>query len=417
MIKDNNPKFFYGYVVVMAAFSIGAIVFGAGATFGVFFRPLLDEFGWTRAMTSGAISLHSVVLGIFSILMGWLTDKLGPRLIVSVGGLLVGLGFLLMSQLTSLWQLYLFYGLVAIGTAGNIVPLLSTVARWFVKRRGLMTGIYLASVGLGIIIMPPLVTQLISNYGWRTSYIILGIGVLIISIGAAQFLRHNPAQMGLLPYGAEQVNERESNLEAEGFSAGRAFHTGQFWLFCVMNFFFINNVHIIETHVVIHATGLGISAMSAAYILAFIGGANATARIVMGTVGDRIGRKPCFIIGFVLMTVALFMLVVARELSLLYLIAALFGFGWGTASVQISPTIAELYGLSSHGAILGAVLSAGMILGAIGPMAAGYIFDITSSYQLAFLMSSLMSIVGLVLVLFLKPIGGKGGTNESGRSA
>ncbi len=133
---EAESKFFYGHIVVIAAFFVILAMHGLHYAFGVFFKPMLTEFGWTRAMTSGAFSLSQVVQGLLAIAMGALTDRFGPRVAMTLCGFLLGLGFLLTSQISALWQLYLFYGvIIGAGMGGAFVPLMTTVARWFVEKR------------------------------------------------------------------------------------------------------------------------------------------------------------------------------------------------------------------------------------------------------------------------------------------
>lgn len=165
MISNGGHKFFYGYIIVMLATIIMVASWGTFYSFGVFFKPVLLEFGWTRAITSGAYSLAFLLSGFFSIFVGRLSDRFGPRIVVLACGLLLCSGYLLMSQASSTWQLYLAYGIVGVGLSGAYVPSISAVSRWFVKRRGLMTGIVMAGIGIGTMIMPPLANLLITSYG------------------------------------------------------------------------------------------------------------------------------------------------------------------------------------------------------------------------------------------------------------
>ena len=418
MTTDRKPKLFYGYIVVLTAFLIMMVTWGAFYCFGVFFKPVLVEFGWTRAATSGAYSLSFVLSGFIGIFAGRLSDRLGPRIVVIGCGLFLGSGYLLMSQISIIWQLYLFYGvIVGIGLSGVYVSAVSAVSRWFVKRRGMMTGIVIAGIGAGTMIMPPLANWFISSYGWRASYNIIGIIVLVLMILAAQFLKRDPSQIGLSPYGENEVEQESLNLEARGFSLQRAIHTGQFWMLCVMFLCFGVSVQAIIVHIVIHATELEISAASAANILAVIGGVSITGRIIMGSAGDRIGNKLAITICFILMSVALLWLLATKELWMFYLFAVIFGFAYGGWAALMSLIVAELFGLSSLGVILGAVIFSVTIGEAIGPALAGGIFDITSSYQPAFLICTTLSIITIILVLFLRPITNKGGENDSERSA
>ena len=414
-MEDRKPRLFYGWFIVLAAFGIMAVFGGTAYSFGVFFQPLLNDFGWTRAMTSGAFSLYMALHGFLYIVTGRLTDRFGPRLVMTICGLFMGLGYLLMSQVEAIWQLYLFYGvIIGIGMSGGFVPLVSTVARWFTKRRGMITGIVTSSVGLGIMIMPPLAGWLISTYGWRFSYIVIGIIVLVVTITAAQFLRRDPGEMGLVSYGADKTNADNLNSAEGGLSFGEAIHTRQFWVLCIVLLGFGFCLQTIMVHVVPHAMGLGISAPSAASILAAIGATTIIGKPVMGAAGDRIGNKPAIMISLVLMSAALLWLLPSREVWMFYLFAAFFGFAYGGVSAMMSPVVADLFGLRSHGTIFGVVTFSTTMGGAIGPVLAGYIFDVTGSYQLAFRICTAVSVVAIIISIFLKPVSDRGSTTQLG---
>ena len=411
-LKTRKPKFFYGYTVVGASFFIVGITYGAMYTFSVFFEPLLDAFGWTRAMTSGAFSLFMVFHGLLYIVTGRLSDRFGPRVVMTVCGFFLGLGYLLMSQISAIWHLYLFYGvIVSIGVSGAFVPLVSSVARWFVRRRGLMTGIVAAGVGVGTMVMPPVANWLIYSYGWRTSYIIVGGIVLVFILLAAQFLRRDPYQMGLLPYGETEV-ANEIDAEAQGdssFSLSSAIRTRQFWLLCGIWLGFLYSIQATMVHVVIYATGLGISPASAANIMAIIGGVSIVGRITVGSIADRVGTRRALITSLAVLALTLFWLATAQEMWAIYLFAVIFGLAYGGLVPLSSPMVAELFGLRSHGAILGIVTTSATIGGAIGPVVAGYIFDLKGSYQLAFIISGIVSAAVAILSALLRPMGAKGG--------
>ncbi len=417
LAENRKPKFFYGYLVVLAAFCVMGVVYGTVNTFGVFFKPLLTEFGWTRAMTSGAFSLYMLLHGLVSIVSGRLNDKFGPRVVITIFGFFLGSGYLLMSQIGVVWQLYLFYGvIVALGSGAGFVPLASTVARWFVKRRGLMTGIVLTGTGIGTMILPPVANQLNSAFGWRNSYIIVGAIALVLTVSAAQVLRRDPAQMGQLPYGADEVKPESPALEGKGFSLREAIQTKQLWIVSALSFCYAFSLYAVMVHIAPHAIDLGISATIAANLIAVIGGLSIAGRIIMGSGSDRIGAKFSYVIAFTMMALALFWLPFAREVWMLYLFAAIFGFAYGGLITFFSPLVAELFGLGSHGVILGISTSVGTIGGAIAPVLTGGIFDLTGSYDSAFLVTAAVSVLGLIMALLLTPISSKGGGNDSGKS-
>ena len=417
MIKDKPPRFFYGYVVVFLACLIMVVTWGTFYSFGVFFKPVLTEFGWTRTTVSVASSLVFLLSGFLGIFTGRLCDRFGPRIVVAACSLLLGSGYLLMSQLSAIWQLYLFYGIVGIGLSGAYVPAISTIARWFVRRRGLMSGIVIAGIGVGTMITAPLANWLISSYGWRISYVAIGIVVLVLMTLAAQFLRRDPGQMGLVSYGEGEAESEGLNSAAGGFSFRRAIRTRQFWMLCLMFLSYEFSVNTILVHIVPHSTDLDISAASAANILAVIGAGSVAGRIIMGGAGDRIGNRQAFTICTIIILATFLWLLVARELWMLYLFAAVFGFAYGGYGPLIALISAELFGLSSLGVILGVVTFWTTIGAAVGPAVAGRIFDITSSYQSAFLVCIALSIVAIILILSLRPIANKKGrVNDLTRS-
>jgi len=401
----TKATFFYGYVVVSVACIIMVATWGAFYSFGIFFKPISMEVGGTRAMPAGAFSLATIIQGVVAIPVGRLTDRFGSRMVITLCGFLLGLSYLLMSEINSIWQLYLFYGVIlGISMGGYFVSLVSTTARWFVKRRGLMTGIVVAGIGLGAIIMPPLANWLISSYDWRISYRIMGGTVLVIVVLAAQFLRRKPDLIGQTLAGQEETKEQESALETGEVSFKTAIRTRQLWMACAMFFCFGFCLFSIMVHIAPHATDSGISTANAATILSIIGISSIVGKVGMGYVIDRMESRLGWVIGFIIMAIALFWLTVAGEAWMFYAFAIIFGFAFGGCVSAEAPLIAELFGLSSHGVLLGVGCFIFPIGAAIGPLQAGYIFDASSSYRAAFLICGIVAILGLILTAFVKPI-------------
>lgn len=397
---EKTSRFYYGYIVVAAASLIMMFSYGIYISFGLFFSPLLDEFDWSRAVTSGAYSLSSIISGVLGVVMGSLTDRVGPRIVVTVCGVLLGLGYLLMSQVNTVWQLYLFYGvIVGLGMSGCWVPLLTSVARWFESRRSLMTGIVISGLTIGQVIAPPVISRLITTYEWRQSYIIVGIAALAAVVLAAQFLRRDPGNQTRSP-------SRKALMDADtvGMSLWEAVRTAQFWMVSVVFLAFGFSAYGMTVHLVPHIIGLDIPEVTAANVLAVNGGIGIIGNFVLGgIIGDRIGNRKALIIGFILAIAALLWLVPARELWMLYLFAIVFGLGLGSMGTSESPLVARLFGLKYHGlvyAVTGLGFTAG---GSIGPVVMGYIFDVTDSYRLAFVLCAILSGIGLLLMIALKP--------------
>ncbi|MDD4859329.1 MAG: MFS transporter [Dehalococcoidales bacterium] len=400
----KQPKFFYGYTIVVASFVILMIVWGAQYSFGVFFKPVLNEFGWTRAETSGAYSLNMILIGVFSIFTGRLSDRFGARLVVTVLGFTMGLGYCLMSQINSIWQMYLIYGvLLSLGISGMWVPLISTIARWFVKRRGLMSGIAASGVGIGTMALPQLANYLITNYEWRTSYIIIGLIAMATIVIAAQFLRRDPGDMGLSAYGTDAVKTENNQLKAREVSAPRAIGGSTFWLICVVFLSANFCIQLAMVHIVPHATDIGISAAVAATIVSVIGIVSSGGKVVLGGIVDRIGSKRVALMFLILQSLSFLWLLVAGEVWMLYIFAVVFGVSWAGFAVVQSPLIADYFGLRAHGAIFGLAIFVANIGGAAGSLLAGRIFDVTGSYFWAFISCAALGIAGQIASILLKP--------------
>jgi MFS family permease len=398
----DKTRFFYGYIIVIVSFLIMMLTGGMHSVFGVFFKPIITEMGWTRAATSGAFSLRVIMTGLSGIFLGGLNDRFGPRLVITLCGLLAALGYLLMSQTQTIWQLYLFFGIM-IGAGSNAyVPLLSTVARWFVQRRSMMTGIVFAGSGFGMIILPLVVSQLISTHDWRVSCLIISAIVLVVVVSSAQFLKRDPGQVGQVPYGKNNITEEGPTLCNKDFSLKEAARTRQFWMFLATLVCYGFCFASLQVHIVPYTTDLGISATTAAAILATIGGATITGQIGLGSAGDKLGYKRDFLFGIILIALAIFMLTLSRELWIFFLLAVFLGLGFGDCSTVESPIAVWLFGLASHGLILGFFAFSFTIGASIGPLMFGYIFDMTGNYQLAFLVCAALGIVAVILTIFLK---------------
>lgn len=406
MVTDVKKKpFFYGYTIIAAGFFIQAVVWGTSNSFGVFFDPLIKEFGWSRATISGAASLGFLVHGISSIALGNLNDRFGPRLIMSACGLFLCLGFFLMCTLNSVWQLYFFYGLiVSIGLGGIDVIPLSTVSRWFHRKRGMMSGIVKVGTGVGMFIMPFFINWLFNNYGWRNSFIVLAFIIIVVVLSLAQFLVRDPVLKGQLVDNGVSHTSGKQNAYEEGLTFKEAIRTRQLWTVCTVYFIILFCVYTILMHIVQHAIDLGIQSSVAAGVLSTIGGVSITGRFLMGGASDKIGEKSALLICLLCLFLALCWLQVIHTLWMFYLFAVIYGFAHGGFFSLVSPLIAKFFGTKSHGLLFGIVIFSSTIGGAIGPFVAGYIFDVTDSYKIIFFILIVLCTIAAALTVSLKPL-------------
>jgi len=401
-IKNLRKSLFFGHVIVTASLAMMVIVWGINYSFGVFFTPLLREFGWTRAVTTGAFGLAMLLEGFGGMFMGRMNDRFGARWVVTICGLFMGMGLLLMARISQSWQLYLYYGvMIGIGLSGLYVPLVSTVTRWFAKQMGLMVGIIAAGMGLGTMIMTPIANQLIQIYGWRAAYTIVGLGLIICVVSLAQLLK-NPTP-GDMPASHERLKSLQPTQGHAVLVPMRdVLKRGQLWLLCAICLLWGGLSLIIIVHIASHAIELGFSSTQAASILSVFGGVVFVAKIMMGIVTDMIGSKRAFLIGLAAMSISLFWLLYSTEMWALYLFAIVSAFGYAGGSVIMSTIVAEIFGLGAHGSIFGIVNFSACCGVAIGPMLVGWSFDMSGDYQMAIGFMVVFSVLGLLMAFGLR---------------
>jgi MFS transporter, OFA family, oxalate/formate antiporter len=227
-MKRRSLQIFYGWVVLACVSVVLLLTYGVQYSFGVFFTTMLQDLGWSRASLAGAFSLYSLVYIGLSIYSGRLTDRIGPRWVIAMGGLCLGSGMILVSLIQNPWQLYLFYGCLAgIGMSVAYVPCNATVVKWFRRRRGLAVGIAGSGASLGIAGFPPVSEALIARFGWRQTYLLFGIAVLIALNMLAFFIVRDPEVLGLQPDGdrepaADVTPGRRGGRNLLGVARGRA---------------------------------------------------------------------------------------------------------------------------------------------------------------------------------------------------
>jgi MFS family permease len=322
--------------------------------------------------------------------------------VITISCLFSGTGLILLSRITNVWQLYVCFGIVAIGGTGFLIPIVAAVAKWFVKRRGMMTSIVISAHGTCEMIVPPLSGWLIATQGWRNSYLILGSCVVVIILIAVQFIRRDPGQKGLSPYGGAEVQPGDQSAMLKGYSLREALRIKEFWILGILLFCLFFGHSFIYTHIVIHATGLGIPRLSAVTIISIIGAMYIVSLNVSGNVADRIGKRPVIITGFFLVSLVFLGLLAAKELWTFYLLAFLFGLGRGAVIAPMPLLVADIFGLKSLGVITGAIffgLTASMMM---GPIITGYIFDVSGSYFMAMVCCGIISLIGLLLAFLVK---------------
>lgn len=393
----------YSWVIVFISTSVLVAHSITTHVFGVFLVPLTMEFGWERGALSGSYSVSFLLSGFLGIIAGRFSDKYGPRILLTVAGLLMGIGVLLMSYINSLWQVYLVWGLVVgVGWGCCLIPVISTVPRWFEEKRGLATGIVVAGIGLGGIIWPLLAQWFISAYGWQRAFFILGLIIFAIIIPLAQFMKHSPERTGIKAYGeAGTVIDEQFSALTGGFPFNQVIRTSRFWMLGLLHFCFLFSVHVLVVHIVPYAVHIGFSAAIAASILSVMAGSSVFGRLAIGFVSDKIGGRLSLSACLIIATLALIWLLLAEELWMLYIFAVVFGLAWGGIVPLGTVVTIELFGLKSLGVIFGSILLFGTMGVGVGTPLAGTIFDITEGYSLAFLICIALCALAIIFSVIL----------------
>jgi MFS family permease len=395
---DNPPvprsKFFYGWVIVAICTLMMAVGYGLIYSYSVFFKPLGEYFNWDRATVSGVYSASLIIRGAFSILVGWLADKYGPVKITVFCGIMIGLGLLLTSRVTELWQLYAAYSVVeAIGLSGTFGVATAVTSRWFTRNRGLALGIVSSGVGIGTLLIVPSAERLIKMFDWSEAYLIFGLISGVIMIAIAFFLKPLPPQ---------PLKEAGNQAQSVEVSLRKAIRSPKMVLLILVFGFIFFCAQMIIVHLYNYATDIGIDPLVAASLVATIGVLSIAGRLIMGVGSDKLGNYNTLITCCVLLLTSFVLLIFVRSLWMLYLFAVVFGFAYGGEVPQIPLFLSKFFGTKALASLMGVILFVSNIGGALCPLVAGKIYDLDKSYQWAFILGAVIGLGALAVALILK---------------
>jgi MFS family permease len=414
-VIKTRQSLYYGWILLIAVVFVMLAGSGIRAVFGVFIKPIEAEFGWTRQQLSGAAALSLFVLGAVGPAVGWLADIWGPRRVMLLAGATLGVGTILASFVGHLWQLYASAGvLMAMGSGGLSMATSSTIAaRWFVARRGLILGILGGAMSAGQMLVVPLSMIIIRLYGWRSSFLWLGIGVLLLALPMIlAFVRDDPKEMGLEPYGQGTPAGRAfgGSTDERRVPVSEAMGIPAFWLLAIT--FFVcgyTSNGLVLTHLIPHAAEHGFSEMHAAQALGLMGAMNIVGTVLSGWICDRYGRKGPLAFYYGVRGLSLIFLLYVWNVPSLHIFAAIFGLNYISTVPPTTTLTANIFGRLSVGTLSGWIYFSHQAGSAIGAWAGGAIFDITGSYSWAFLSAAVMAFVAAGLSLLIKevPVGAK----------
>lgn len=390
--------FFYGWAIVAVAFVTMALGVNARTAFSLFFPPILEEFGWQRGATAGAFSFGFLISAVLSPLLGKLMDRFGPRVVMELGVGVTGLGLLCAALVSQPWHLYLTLGVlvgagsVALGYTGQALFL----PNWFVRRRGLAMSIAFAGVGIGSIVLLPVIQWAIEAHGWRAACVTLGIVILAVLAPLNLLLRQRPQDLGLEPDGdlapvsgsrSQMDNVVDRAWAAVDWTLARAMRTARFWWLAAGYFAAMIAWYSVQVHQTKYLVDVGFSGSYAAWALGFVSLAGIPGQIALGHLSDRIGREWVWTVGclgFAICYVALLALGAAPSAVLLWTMVIAQGFlGYGMTSV-VGAIPAEIFQGRHYGGIFGTLMGAAIAGGAFGPWLLGLVYDVTGTYAAGF---------------------------------
>jgi OFA family oxalate/formate antiporter-like MFS transporter len=389
LVSDNsvNPKppIFYGWFVVAAAFAVTFVGFGSAYTFSAFFESLQTDFAASRGSVSLVFSLAGFLYFSFGIVSGPLADRWGSRRMAVLGMLLIGMGLAIAGTARSLVQVYAGYGLgVGLGVGFSYVPVLGSVQRWFVKRRGLASGLAVSGIGVGTLVMPPLATVLIETLGWRNAYLVLGGLAAVLGVAMSLMIENDPRDRGLVPDG-DPTQSGAQLIQSAGVSVRDAIGSRRFvslYVACLICSF---GVFVPFVHLVPYALDHGIPQSTAVLLLGVIGIGSTAGRFILGGLADRLGRRQALLVMFLGMALALAIWAVSTVIWPLAVFAFVYGVFYGGWVAVLPAVVMDYFGGRNISSIIGALYTSVAFGTLIGPSAAGFAFDYSHSYMLPIL--------------------------------
>ena len=402
-------KIFYGWWIVLACSLIGFYVGGAiFYGFTAFFEPIREEFGWSYTQISLAASLRGLEMGIFAPVVGFLVDRFGSRKLIFWGTITVGFGLILLSRTQSLAMFYGSFLLIAFGAGGcAMVVTMAAVANWFHKNVGVALGVMASGVGASGL-MVPLIVQLIGVSGWRTTLIILGLGMWILGIPLSFVIRNRPEQYGYLPDGISpsdrmpHLENQDTGVKAVEIGFKEALKKRAFLYLIIVDAIRMMIVAAVVIHVMPYLSSLGLPRVTAGLVAGAIPLSSIIGRFFFGWLGDVFDKGYVMAWTFCIISLGMLAFCYVQVIWIAFVFLLLFSPGYGGSMVLRGAILREYFGRNSFGKMIGITMGSASIGGIIGPTLAGWAFDTFLSYHLIWLVFCGLSGLAISLALRVK---------------
>jgi MFS family permease len=407
---------FYGYWVLLACTFLHAM--GAGEFyygFSVFYTPIILEFGWSSAITSGAFSLSRLEGGLEGPIVGWLVNKYGSRKLMFVGVILTALGFFAMTIVDNVLLLYLVYGgLLSIGyNTGFMHSMMAIVTQWFIRKRGRAMSIYTLASGIGGAFIVPILASSVAGLGWRMTAVLCGVSYLVFGLPLSYVVRNKPEDMGLLPDGivdnqgskwTKKALELPVIVQEVDYPARVALRTRTFWTLTLGESFRSFLLGSVVLHQIPYLVSIGVPENTAATILSLMITLSIPGRLVFGSMGDFWSKRKLLVLAMALQALGIYIFSQANRVAHAYLFVVVYGIAYGGAIPLLHTFRGELFGRNSFATISGLMAPFRMIGSVVGPIFAGYIYDVYGDYRLAFYVFTILAFLSSITFSFVKPI-------------
>ncbi len=401
---------YYGWVVLGIAYLIMFFTAGVSQAFGVFIKPMTEDFGWDRSTLSLAISIFAIMSAIVPPVAGRIADRFGPRIVLTIGVALNSAGMMLMALTPNIAYVYIVYGVIigtGFGFSGH-AAMTALISRWFDRRRGLALSIASTGLGTGQLILAPLATFIVINASWQTAFFVTGaMSAVLIPICLLLLRRQTPPEpadvVGVTDKPAAPASEPVDCLTNEAIrqQMNSAWSSRSFWMiasgFMACGF----TIYFLMVHMVALAVDRGISAGQAGTALGIVGGMGIISNLVVGSLSDKIGRKYLLVGLYFLRAVAVVVLLGASDATQIYLFAVLFGLSRANG-VLVSASIIDHFGRRAVGSIVGYLTMFHQLFAAAGAFFGGLAYDMTGSYNIILWVSIAALLSGTTASFFIR---------------
>jgi MFS family permease len=387
----------YGWVVVAAGAMMTCVGFGAMMSLGVFLQPIAEATGWSRGGISAAATLNFLVMGVSAFLWGSLSDRLGPRIVVLLGSLFLGLGLVAASQATTLWQFQLLFGaFVGIAAGSFYAPMVAVASAWIEQHRSLAVALVSAGMGVAPVTIAPTASWLITTYDWRTAMLVVGLTGATLLVGASLLVRRPPAAIA---GGGTAENATAVQPDGSQWTVARALRTPQFLTLAMAHFACCAAHSGPIFHMVSYAMICGIAPMAAVSVYSIAGLSGLGGRLLLGTLADRLGAKPVLVGGLLVQALAISTYLIVGQLSEFYALSVVFGLAYGGVMPLYAILVRDFFGARIMGSVFGAVSAFASLGMALGPLAGGWTFDTTGGYGPLYVGSAAIGLAAVAVAL------------------